>query len=161
MNLRHAKLRLYEKNGVWGLKDTWNMIICKLIINKYENISISVYWNDINAPGWKPPGWVSNAMHGRGEDRRLNEEKGDLQLLFFFCMSLHTSWYSALTISILCLNFKHLSMKQSALKTWLSQAPSGGLSSEYWQSVSWGLSTAASKYSSSGPMRTVNCLRSS
>jgi hypothetical protein len=36
----------------WGARDTWNMIICKIIINKHKNICIGVYWNDVNVSSW-------------------------------------------------------------------------------------------------------------
>jgi hypothetical protein len=28
------------------------------MINKDENISVGVYWDDIGIPGWKLPGWL-------------------------------------------------------------------------------------------------------
>jgi hypothetical protein len=31
------------------------------MINKHENISVGVYWDDVSVPGWKLSGW-SNAI---------------------------------------------------------------------------------------------------
>jgi hypothetical protein len=51
----------------------------------------------------------------------------------FFCMSLHTSFYGAMTASISSLNYRHLSMKRSTPKNdRIIHPPFGGLSSEHW-----------------------------
>jgi hypothetical protein len=30
------------------------------MINKHENISVGVYWDDFSVPGWKLSGWSNN-----------------------------------------------------------------------------------------------------
>jgi len=41
---------LVQKIKLGDTKAHMNMLICKLMINNYETISVSVYWNDIGLP---------------------------------------------------------------------------------------------------------------
>jgi hypothetical protein len=34
------------KNGFWRTKDTGHLVVCRLMINKLENICVCIYWND-------------------------------------------------------------------------------------------------------------------
>ena len=49
------------------------------------------------------------------EEQIKDSEKEDVifSCFAFFCMSLHTSLYGAITASILCYKFTHLSIKRS------------------------------------------------
>lgn len=36
------------------------MAVCRLMISKYENICVCIYWNDLHVPDWKLSGWSSD-----------------------------------------------------------------------------------------------------
>jgi len=42
---------LNGKNWLKGMKDSWNMIMCKLSINKHESTCSGIYWNNVGVPG--------------------------------------------------------------------------------------------------------------
>jgi hypothetical protein len=51
--------------------ETW------LMINKHENISVGVYWDDVGVPGWKLSGW-SNDTECMGEGETEDLVKGEV-----------------------------------------------------------------------------------
>jgi hypothetical protein len=110
------------------------------MINKHENISVGVYCDDVGVPGWKLSGWSDDT------ERMADEETADLVkkdvivgCLAFFCMSLYTYLYVAMTTSISRLNFRHLSMQWPTSNKWSTE------SSAVWRPlfralvVGWGL----------------------
>jgi hypothetical protein len=71
------------------------------MINKHENISVGVYWDDVGVPDWNLSGW-SNDIECMAE--RKTEDLVQKEVIFgcfaLFCMSLRTSLYGAMTASI-------------------------------------------------------------
>jgi len=84
-----------------------------LVINKHENIYVFVgYWNDESIPGWMLSVWSEGIeCMAEGETEDLMKKRAIFKCSAFFCMSLHISLYGVMTVSISCLNFKHLSVK--------------------------------------------------
>lgn len=66
--LVHKVKALWEK-WVSLAKDTWNVIVHKLIINKHKNIIIGVYWNGVSAPGWQVSGWSNVECMAEGKQK--------------------------------------------------------------------------------------------
>jgi len=52
-----------------------------IMINKHEHIGVGAYSNDTAHARWKLSGWQNDILEGTGGDRKLSEERGDLQLL--------------------------------------------------------------------------------
>jgi hypothetical protein len=83
------------------------VVIYKLIINKLENfIYIYIYILEQCEYSWLKVVVVvrRHRVHGRGGDRRLNIERGDLQVLCLLLHSSYTSLYGVMRVLISCLN---------------------------------------------------------
>jgi len=61
-------------------------------------------------------------VHGRGGDKRLSKERSECNWFPFFCMSLYTSLYGAMTASFSQLNIRNLFIKWPTSKKWLTNS---------------------------------------
>lgn len=86
---RFPKLRPYEENWVGRTNDTWNMIVCILIINKLEHICFDVHWNDVGVTGLKLWVWSKAVECMKGGKTWLVEERGDLGLVCLLRVPVH------------------------------------------------------------------------
>ena len=57
------------------------MIICSLIINKYKNVGICVYMNDVSVSSWKLLGWSDDIRVSCGGGSEELAKRG----VFFDC----------------------------------------------------------------------------
>ena len=101
-----------------GLRETkiyiaWH-VMYKLMINKHQNICVRVYWNAVNAPGWKLSWWSNNA-ESMEECEGLVKKGVICNCSDFFCMSLCTFLHGAMTASSTYL--KHMAEIRSTYKT--------------------------------------------
>jgi hypothetical protein len=78
--------------------ETW-YFICILMINKHENISVGVYWDDIGIPGWKSARWsIDKECMVEGETEDEVRKEVSFGCFAFFCMATCTpymSWHVA------------------------------------------------------------------
>jgi hypothetical protein len=82
VELQRVKVKPYGKNWVRGIRDTWNMIICKLMIDKLEILCwclLQLCWCF-----WLIRVIERCRVHGREGDWRHSEERGELRLLGLF-----------------------------------------------------------------------------
>ncbi|GFG39242.1 hypothetical protein Cfor_00718 [Coptotermes formosanus] len=72
------KLRHCAQNGVWGSKDTLNMVTCTFMINKLRKYVL--VFIGITLCSWLKVARVTeqSSVHGRWRDERIHEERGDL-----------------------------------------------------------------------------------
>jgi hypothetical protein len=86
--------RPYGHNRVRRTKDTWNMVIYVLVINKDENSCVGIH-GMMSMLQLKWSRWL-NSVHcmTEGSSRRCSEEKGDLWLICLLHVCIHILvWY--------------------------------------------------------------------
>ena len=90
----------YDFMGKMGLGDTRAHEICKLMINKNENICVHVIGRKREFLDGKCRVIEWGMVCGRWGDIRLGKEGYIFDRFIFLCMSLHTCLYGAMTPSI-------------------------------------------------------------
>ena len=95
-----------------------------------QTICFCIHWNDISVPGWMS---YDDGKTYDGEGERRQWVKGRCTVLpSSLRMSLHSTFYEYVYVSILCLHFVHLIRNAGPSRNdQLSSTPSGGLSLEH------------------------------
>ena len=101
VEMQCTKLRPYGKNGYMGTKGTHNIVKCKLIVNNHEKIVFMLISMMLAflAENCQDAAMTHNA--GKSQRQRTLVKKVVIfDCCTFFCMSLYTSWYGAITTTI-------------------------------------------------------------
>ena len=101
MEMQCMKLRPYGKNGYMRIKGTHNIIKCKLIVNKHEKIVLMFIGMMLAFLAENCQDAVMTPSAGKRQRQKTLVKKVVIfDCCTFFCMSLYTSWYCAITATI-------------------------------------------------------------